>query len=69
MAVKTIDNRIRLWALLDDDDRLGKAVGLQRRLQQTLLRRRHVIRVVVVGATSSCLTHSTQSTGCERKGL
>lgn len=36
MAVKTIDNRIRLWALLDDDDRLGKAVGLQRRLQQTL---------------------------------
>ncbi len=49
MAVKTIDNRIRLWALLDDDDRLGKAVGLQRRLQQTLLRRRHVIRVVVVG--------------------
>ncbi len=69
MAVKTIDNRIRLWALLDDDDRLGKAVGLQRRLQQTLLRRRHVIRVVVVGEISSCLTHSTQSTGCERKGL
>ena len=34
MAMKTIDNRIRLWALLDDDDRLGKAVGLQRRLQR-----------------------------------
>ncbi len=34
MTVKTVDNRIRLRALLDDDDRLGKAVGLQRRLQQ-----------------------------------
>ncbi len=49
MAVKTIDNRIRLWALLDDDDRLGKAVGLQRRLQQTLLRRRTLFGLLIVG--------------------
>jgi hypothetical protein len=49
MTVKTVDNRIRLRALLDDDDRQGKAVGFQRRLQQAFFRWRHVIRIVVVG--------------------
>lgn len=37
MAVKTVDNRVPLRSLPDDHHRLGKAIGLQRGLQQALL--------------------------------